>query len=329
MTHSSRRLCLALTLAFVTLGALAAPPARASDGSVGVVVDGEGTVLPQLVSHLENWLRTRGYDLVASPLQPEQISTLIDCVVVADTGCASKVVLKHSRSASVVLVRITVKAGSDALDRTVELRGYWLAKGADAFSVNQTCARCTDELFRTTASKLIEALAASASTRGRVQITSTPSGAKVTVDNKPLGETPIDYSLPFGNHSIYIQLDGWIPQRRPLAVQRGVPAALEVTLEQPRTHSKLLPISLIVAGGLAIAGGATLFALDEDKSPPEGRQEKDYFDSALGGVALGAAGVAAAGVGIFLYIHTAKKDGMPTVSLLPSGGGAVGWIGSF
>lgn len=328
MNHFVRSACFALPLMLV---AAAAAPAGAADGddSVGVVVDGEGTLLPILLTSAENWLRVHGYPLVSSPIDTEGTTTLLDCLVVDTPGCAKAVVQKQSKSYAVVHLRASVKAGSDVLRRTVELRGTWITKGSAApYSLSKICTSCGNESLRTTAEKLLEALAAAASNRGRIDVKSTPDGATVTAGKQVLGKTPIDYTLPLGNHSVYIQKDGWIPQRHALSVVRGKTAPLSVDLAQPGKPSKLLPLTLIAAGAAAAITGGILFVLDEDQPNDLGQQKPTYRNTGVAGVATGTVGLAIAATGVILLLRLPEREPMPVVSILPSGG-AIGWTGRF
>ena len=64
------------------------PPPRRAD--IGVVVTGEATLQPQLLSHLESWLKRAAITVFSSALEPDAINTLIDCFVVEDLNCATQ-----------------------------------------------------------------------------------------------------------------------------------------------------------------------------------------------------------------------------------------------
>jgi hypothetical protein len=85
---------------------------------------------------------------------------------------------------------------------------------------------------------------------------------------------------------------------------------------------------LIYAGSAAVAAGVVLYLLDEDAGAPPGKPvPKSYFDSGPPGVALGAVGVAAIGVGLW-RVHRARARAAPVISLEPSRV-TIGWAGAF
>jgi len=84
------RALLALLLMLSTTAAYAG-------GDIGVVVTGEATMQPQLAAQLEGWLRQHGHQLIASPLPPEAVNTLIDCFVIEDENCARGVIDKRAQ----------------------------------------------------------------------------------------------------------------------------------------------------------------------------------------------------------------------------------------
>jgi hypothetical protein len=77
-----------------------------------------------------------------------------------------------------------------------------------------------------------------------------------------------------------------------------------------------------------VAGGGVLFSIDEDDDPTPQSVDQHYYDTALGGIALAAAGAAAVGVGVYLLVQKPSERRAPTVSVLP-GGGVIGWAGRF
>jgi hypothetical protein len=88
---------------------------------------------------------------------------------------------------------------------------------------------------------------------------------------------------------------------------------------------KWLPIGLLGAGGLMVASGVVMIAIDEDVNP-NGPQQETFRDSATGGVVLAAAGALAIGAGAYLWWRNKQSAPMATVS---SDGAYVGWAGRF
>jgi hypothetical protein len=124
---------------------------------VGVVVTGEATVQPQVAAQLERWLHDRGREVVPGPLEPEAISTLIDCFVLEDLGCARGVVDTRSKSKAVVFTRVERTQNADGT-RDIAITGYWFQKNHDAIAERRECTRCTDDSLRTTVDDLMLSL---------------------------------------------------------------------------------------------------------------------------------------------------------------------------
>ena len=171
------------------------------------------------------------------------------------------------------------------------------------------------------------ALAGSGSSRGRLKVTSEPAGARVVVDGKPIGTTPLDYSLPLGDHRIVIESPGRHTAARSVSIRKGKTATVEVALAVKSPRSKLAFV--VIGGGVALGiTGGVLLALDQDVAPGD-TQTKSYFDSAPAGVALLATGAVAIGVGVYLAVRGGKpRTSTPTVSFV-SGGSVIGWAGRF
>jgi hypothetical protein len=136
---------------------LAAAPAHAEEA--GVVVTGEATLQPQLAAQLEGWLRGHGHRLVASPLDPDAINTLIDCFVLGDESCARNVIDRASRSPAVIFARIEVAPSEDG-SRDITIVGYWLHKNQmHAVADRRLCEKCNEKELRGVADELMTSLA--------------------------------------------------------------------------------------------------------------------------------------------------------------------------
>jgi hypothetical protein len=321
-------LCALLALTLISLAAVPARADAGDDETVGVVVSGEATMQPQLVAQLETWLRMHGHALVSTPLPPEAINALIDCFVIEDLACARQVVEKRAKTGAIVFAQVNLDSGRSAQERNVTLTVHWLDKGKDARSEHRLCERCTDGAMRSTADILMTKLTGDNVARGRVTLRSKPSGAKVSIGDKELGRTPVTSRLPAGAHTAVFALGDRPAQTRSVKVEAGQVQTVSVTFPgPPMTFRQKLGIAVIAGGVLLGAGGGVLFALDEDDNPNR-TTDQYYNDTAPGGVALAASGVAVIGVGVFLLVSGAGERSAPTVGLAP-GGGVLGWTGRF
>ena len=225
---------------------LASTPAYAE--RVGVVVTGEATVQPLVYAQLETWLREHGHQVVPAPLEPEAISTLIDCFVLEDLGCARGVVDTRSRARVVIYARAEATQNDDGT-RDIAVTGHWFQKNYDTIAERRMCERCSDQALQTTVDNVMLALA---------------------------------HAPP-----------------SPLAGDQVQADAAPVVEEREDRFRRMLPMGLMVVGGVALVAGGIMIAIDQDPSP-NGMQEARYRDTATGGVLLGLAGLAAAGGGYYL-----------------------------
>lgn len=312
-------------LLLVALAILSSAPARAGNNDVGVVVVGEATMQPQMAAQVEAWLRQHGHVLVPSPLPPDAINTIVDCFVIEDEVCARKVVEKRAKTQSIVFAKVDLKP--DASDKTVTLTAYWFSKGRDAIAERRYCERCTDVTLRSTADELMAALTiGTAKDAGKVKITSTPSGARVVIDGSPIGVTPLEYELKSGAHKLTLQQSGHKDDSRDFKVEKGETTQVDVMMTSIAS-TNFFPLVMLGAGGVMLATGLVLFAMDEDEPKPVGNQKEFYRNTGPLGVGLAISGLAVAGVGGYLLFR-AKTSSAPVASIT-SESGFVGWAGEF
>ena len=92
----------------------------------------------------------------------------------------------------------------------------------------------------------------------------TEANAQITVDGRPIGETPLTADVPAGHHILSILHRGREPVVREMTLERGQ----ELTLTQPlamTARRRAVPYVVIVAGGVAVFSAASgLAALAED-----------------------------------------------------------------
>lgn len=297
---------------------LLAPAARA-DG-VGVVVTGDATIQPQLAAHIEDWLRQRGHVLVAAPLRPDALGTLIDCFVIEDLACARKIVEAEAQSPKLMFAKAELVVTGTVRDIT--LTAYWFSRGSDPMAARRTCAACTDATMTSTIDEVMTTLAGKARVDvGTVELSITPPGAHVRIDGK-VGAAGA--ALPVGEHAIEISAAGYATERRTITVKGGEKIALSIQLVAERSRSNL-PLVGIGAGVAMLALGITLYATSEEDTG----EKPEYRDTRLGGVALAGLGVVAIAASTWWYLRGGSPaDSSPTVAVVP-GGATLGWVKAF
>lgn len=294
-----------------------------ADGGVGVVVTGDATIQPQLAAKIEGWLRAQGHQLVPSPVPAEELNSLIDCLVIEDLACARTVVEKHATAEMVVFAKVETN-DTDTGKRDLTLTVHWFDRGQETVTDRRTCSDCTDAALRTTAELMMATLAGKGGKDvGTVQLTSSPTGARVLIDGKAVGKTPLTYAVAPGEHTITIVHDKHRENTRRVTIRKAESTTVDVRLE-PKRSSRALPIAVIAGGGVLLAGGVIAYATSEEDTG----ETYEYRDTRLLGVGLGIAGAAAIGIGAYLYLRGESAESAPSVAVLP-GGAVVGWARTF
>jgi hypothetical protein len=319
---------------------LAVAPARA--GTLGLVVSGDPAKQPVIETTLEPWLMKAGYEVRLGVLEPKEVDKIVDCFILTDQACAEPTVA-GAGVAGLLFVMVEVKRDTGTQKDEVKLTG-WLFSADGKAQVAQSvyCRDCRNDTLGPTAEDLARALFSQSSTgAGRISVTTTPPGARVSVDGAPIGATPIEHGLRAGPHVVDVTLDGFHPVRRDVDVGKDKTVALELTMtpaDQPLPGAKRSPLPYVVlAGGVALAGvGVTLYLMDQDceaGGPCDvPNTQETYRNSAPLGVGLAAAGAVAIGVGAYLTLRApkspsgsaARKPAAVPVGWVTPGGGGVG-----
>jgi hypothetical protein len=288
---------------------------------------------PQLAAQIESWLSQHGHTLVPSPLPPEAVTALYDCFVMENQGCARDVIEKHAKSTGMVYARVDTKTTASGA-RDVTLTAYWFDKGHDAISDHKTCERCTDQSMRTTADAILKKLIGGGDL-GHIKLSSNPSGARISIDGQAIGVTPLDWDLPAGKHTILMDKADLKPVTRDILVVSNKSDAVGMVLLPPgqvaddhpdEQPSRIIPISLLSAGGALVITGIVLIAIDQSPSPDLPARIRDTRPAGIG-VAIG--GVVVGAVGTYLMWFRSPKATSTPVAAFTSDSAYIGWLGRF
>jgi hypothetical protein len=156
----------------------------AARADIGVVVTGEATLQPQLLSHLESWLKKRGFTVYSSALEPDAINTLIDCFVVEDLNCAKKVIEARAKSDTIIYARVDV-APADNGKRDISIVGYWVAKGHDTMAERRVCHGCSEKQMHEVVEDLMLILGKDPPTGSHVHVPAPAQAAEATTASEP------------------------------------------------------------------------------------------------------------------------------------------------
>lgn len=134
----------------------------------------------------------------------------------------------------------------------------------------------------------------------RLTLRSNPTGARVWIDDRLVGRTPLEREVTAGEHEVRVELPGHVTEHRRIAAVEGTQDTLSFTMiGDPRARPRRPWLGLGVASlstGAALAGaGAGLVAIDEREyqrrcnPDPQGHCSHRY-DTLTGGAALLASG---------------------------------------
>jgi hypothetical protein len=310
---------------------VAVPGLAAADKTVGLLVTGEYLKGPTQ-TQAEKWLRAQGQEAVTNALPNDATKTLLDCFVLDDPKCSKGIIDARATTKSFVSIRIDIVSKKD---KDVRLTVDWFVKGHNPVTARRTCESCTESALRTTIDAMLLDLAkTSPGYMGRISVSSTPKGISVLVDNETIGVTPIERDIKAGVHKVRLVRDGRMGPEKDVKVEAG--ALAEITLEAPPEAavvepvpagrpSRVLPISLIVVGGLAVGAGAGMyFVLHEEPTV----DDFDSYNWKKPGVITAAAGGVVAVTGVIWILATKRSDG-PTVGVTGTGDATIGWSGTF
>ncbi len=321
----------------VLLLALLALPLTARDAnakSVGVLVTGEYLKGPTL-QEAESWLRSHGQKVVTNALPSDAIKTLLDCFILDDPKCMRSVVDARATTDTLVSIRIDIASKKQ---REVRVTIDWFAKKHSPVTARRTCEGCSEAVLRSTIDAMLEDLSRTApGFTGMVKVTSKPDGITVMLDGQTIGVTPIERSVPVGEHTVQLAKDGRTGALKTITVDSDTP--VDLTLDAPSgaqpvedrpaprsatRRSRLVPGLMIGIGLAGVGAGAALYFTSE---APTGNG-RTYRDTKNLGIGVAAGGGALLLTGVIIILATKSTTG-PTVSMTPGGGAAVGWTGSF
>ena len=309
----------------VLLCLLAVAPARA--GTVGVVVTGDSELQASLSRQLETWLRSHGHT-VGEALPPDATSSLLNCMVIDDEGCARGIVDARAGSASIVFAEIR-KPRTRASNATT-LIVYWFVQGKEPVGMRRACETCNEDLLASTLDEMLTTVVgASELPRGRLALFSKPrQGFTVMLDNVNVGLTPLERDVPAGTHTVVLMHRGRKVGERTIKIQPEVTAEITVPVTMPADDdgpSRVLPGFTLAVGGAAIVAGALLYFTSEvdDGTKPT------YRDSKPVGIGVAAGGAALTALGAVLWFRAGGTPDSQPVVALDRDGGTLGWARAF
>lgn len=284
--------------------------------------------------------RQAGWQLPTKPLTKKESTGLLRCLDPGEPwNCIPGSI--DSQGIHHALVVAAEKQQAEDGSPVVVLTAKLIVTQPHALAVRRRlCEHCADDRLTKASTELTEQLLQELAVRvGHtvLEVKSSPSGARITLDGVAVGATDNTFNTYPGSHVVIVEMPGYLTQTIPVDAQEGKTAEVAVTLQPsqrlpipPRAEvsdakpSRLLPIGLFGVGGAALIGSGVLIYLGERGGPDQRTVDK----SATGhGIELGIIGLAVAGAGAYLWWRDSATSA-PTVSIT-SGGATVGWIKAF
>ena len=153
----------------------------------------------------------------------------------------------------------------------------------------------------------------------RFVIRTRPDGARVKLDGKAVGQTPIDVHLKSGEHQVVIEREGFSPLERTFSVTSGVDETLDLDLVRLPTQFPfgVAGWTAIGAGVAMAAGGLYFLSRDGDEvSCTKTQMDLDgdcpevYDTKILGASLLGLSAVSVTLGGVWLYLDQPQGGGL-------------------
>lgn len=284
---------------------------RAQDARL-VVIGADSSLRENIGTSAASALQRAGWAVEVEGAPAESIARrLTDCYGGNKDACADL----QTRSASRILaIEVVIDAPSDD-EESVSLTA-WLVdeQGVVTLAERRFCQQCTTPRLHATVDELMGYFvreSAGMASKSIIRIRSTPSGARVSVDDEPVGVTDLEYTVYPGRHRITIDKPGHRIELREVDAPLGATIELDVALtreSQPASQrGSALPWILGGAGIAASAGGIALMVLDSPDLDDQNRPNREFRNSFWPGVGLTAVGVGLIATSTWLFIKGRNK----------------------
>jgi hypothetical protein len=321
-----------MKLVVLALSCIALTATPAAGGSVTLVATGDPDIQVTVTKHVEDWLRGHGHTQAAA-LSIEATSTLQNCMMMDDQGCARGVVDAQAKGDSLLYVNAIKSRTNNAIVFNI----YWFPRGKEPIGMRRACEECSPDLMKSSVGEMLGIiLGASKLERGRLALSSNPSGMTVLLDNENIGVTPLEREVPAGQHTIVLMHRGQRVGERTLKVHADVTAEITIPVTIPPDDATTTPEGkspllggLVMGLGVATLGAGVALYVTSEK---DDGSKLYYRDTKALGIGVAAGGAVLTGLGIWLWLRARSSDEEPTSGPTVSFSGnsrVIGWSGAF
>jgi hypothetical protein len=315
----------ALALALALVMALATTSAA---NKIGLAVGGDRGNYAVVIDAVRPWLEARGYGVSIPALSDDALGKMVSCFIENDTRCAGSVVADAATD-RLLFIMVEFEPSADGGTDRFTLTAWLFSSDPGETSMaaaRRECAACAASSLAEASRELVATVTGDPGSRsGTVAVDSTPTGARVSIDDKAVGIAPIEYKLAPGSHAVAVDLPGHERELRSIHVIPGASQRLSLALRpiQAPAARPSWPWWLLGAGAAVVTTGAILIAIDEDAPG-----NRTYTDTAMSGAVTTAIGAAALGAGIYFLWRRPAAESAP-VATIRSSGAFIGWSGHF
>ncbi len=302
--------------AIVTASLAVAAPERV----VVLPLDGDASTAVQetLSDALDAGLERGGFEPVRADAQPPSC-VAPDCEIglMRDTGTAFSIRADVRKSDNVYRLRIEARDGSGKLLGTAE-------DLCEICGVQEVGDMLTDRVAAL--SERLQVVAPAS-----LQVSSTPSGVSVWIDDTLAGVAPVEVELSPGEHEVRLEREGFVEQRRTVHTVDGVRESLHVELAAaplaPRPHRPWTIGGAVAAGSgvAALAAGVSLLVVHDrpfqrDCNPDREGNCSHLYDTVGVGAGLTVVGTAALVTAVVLLVVGRDRRRASDQSLVSAAG---------
>jgi hypothetical protein len=172
----------------------------------------------------------------------------------------------------------------------------------------------------------------------RFMIRTRPEGAKVVIDGKPMGTTPLDLTLSAGDRKVVFEHEGYTPLERTISVTRGVDEALDLDMVPVPTSfpyrtagwtAIATSVVLAVGGIYLLAKHGSEVACSSNERDAGGNCPEVYKTNVAGATLLGASAVMGTLGGVWIYLAQPATGGLDSGERASVSGFTAGLRGRF